>query len=80
MTSEYPQDISSLLLITSFKCNFTIEAVSLFPAVDILWLLSLAYTASEIYACNYVQVTIIQLSINAVILATSISAAILWVL
>ena len=64
--------------------SLEIEAINLLPAVDILWLPSCVETASDIYARNYAQVTahhaIIHLPFNAVILATTISAAILWVL
>ena len=48
------------------------------------WYYRSAYTVSEFYASNYAQVAahyaIFQLCVKAAILATTISAAILWVL
>ena len=62
-----------------------LEAVCLFPAVAIMWVLSRAYTAPDICRTQLrIQVAvhhaIIQLRLNAVILATTILATILWVL
>ena len=64
--------------------TFRKEAISFFLTVAILWVLCLCVYSVGHYAPNYAQVAahhaVIQLRVNTIILATTISSTIMWVL